>query len=402
LTLEWWIRFLIALALLSAFLSADSWTEFLLRAHPDHLFTLVMTAGLALTIRMLQRPEEKVWFPLSAAVWGIAAAVKMTISVAGPGFLLFFIPPFTRENFKRGLRYLGILLAAYFIIGFPQSIVLGRLFRSIAEISGLSHAVTVASLQHWFVAFGLQLWRPVLVLALAWMFFDVRKNPLHKISLWRVLGFVLLPFVVLLTKNMLVPADHYVIPFAGMLIYFLGFLLGRLPSLGGWYPNLGRYPVYRAGAFLALVLMIFGSTPERLQARLQGSLVCREEARRVYDEIVKLYSAGENIWVDPYVPYVTGAPKDRMDMTWDKNWEGYRKNHWTVMALQKGFREKFTAATVNEYTKKDTPDWQATREFYLAFPDSGTMTTPSGDVFKKIYQDRCGHELWKLEPTAAK
>lgn len=388
----WWQRFLLAMGFLSVFLSVDSWTEFLLRAHPDHLFTLVVIAALALTLKMFQRPTEKIWFLLSAILWGVSVSVKMTLSVAAPGFFLLFIPPFSKENFRRGLKYLGVMLAAYFLIGFPQSIVLGRVYRSLAEIGGLSTSPNWDSLAVWFAAYGEQLWRPAVILILAWICFDLRKNTLHKISYLRVKAFVLLPFLVLLSKNMLVPSAHYVIPFAGMLVFFLAFNFGHLPQ-----PWVGKYPLLRASAFLALILIIFGSTPQKLQAQLQVRMSCGDEARQVYKEVVKLYDAGENIWVDPYVPYITKVPKDRVDMTWDKNWEGYAKNNWTVFALQKGFRAKYTGAEVSEYTQKDTPGWRGSREFYLALGEGDSMTTPQGHTFKRIYQDQCGHELWQRQ-----
>lgn len=390
--IPWWQRFLIAFGLVTALFADRTWAEFLLRAHPDHLLTFVMAAALLFTVRMFQEPSQKSWFFASAVLWGITASIKLTVGLCAPGFLFLFVPPFSRERFSLGLKFLGVLLAAYFVIGFPQSIVLGRLFRSIGEINGLAYPVTAESIVNWFKAYGTQLWRPALVLFLAWLAFPLKRHFIDRASLWRVAAFVFLPFGILLTKNMMVPSAHYVIPFGGVLIFFLAYNLGRVPQ---WRPERKVYT--RAALVFAAFLAVFGGTPMALQSELNQRQLCRAEAQETYAKIVDEYYLNQNIWVDPYVPFLTSAPKDRVEMTWEKSWESLEKGNWTVLAFNLGYLRRFTGEEVSEAVKKDVPGWKAAREFYIPFDGKDLVTSPSGKVFRRIYQNACSHEIWKLE-----
>jgi hypothetical protein len=376
----WWMRFLFALGMNSALLSNATWSEFVLRAHPDHLFTLVAVSALWFTVYMFTRPE-KIWTKISACLWGVSVSVKMTLSLCAPGFFLLFVP-----RWREGLRYLGFMLLAYFLIGFPQTIVLDRPFKELAVINGLSTKPTGVSVLHWISIYGEQLWQPLLIIALAWLSFG---RVTARVNLgWRLWTFVLLPFLLLLGKNMLVPADHYVMPFASMLLLAIAFTVpcGRL---------LAKWPVSRAAIFLAIVLAVWGSTPATLQAELNKRLVCRDQAREMYHKVFEAYSAGEKIWVDPYVPYVTGAEKSRMELSWEKTWGGFESGGWTILALHKDFRKRFTDGDqANEYTRADVPNWKPVREFYLPFTKGDTVVAPNGTTFHRVYENNCGHEIW--------
>lgn len=390
----WWMRFALTMALLSAFLSSSVWAEFVLRAHPDHLFTFVIMVALFFTVRSFDSPGEPIWRRLAAIFWGVSVSVKMTVTLCLPGFILLFVPPSTRERWLAGLRFLGVMLLAYFWIGFPQTIVLDRPFRGLSTINALSVAPTMASTRHWFQVYGQEVARPLFVLLLAWLCFPRQKaRPLDRVAWWRLTAFVGLPFLLLLSKNMLVPSDHYSMPFIGLLLLWLAFNLGS----SSWL-TIHRYSLVRTLVFCVVCLGWLGTTPQVLQAELEKRLQCRDEAREIYQRVVEYYAAGERIWVDPYVPYVTKADKKRLELSWEKTWSGYDRGGWTVLALNKEFRERFTTGDApSTYTQTDIPAWPAVREFYLHFKDGDVAKTPSGQIFRKEFHNSCGHELWILQ-----
>jgi hypothetical protein len=391
----WWTRFLFAIAMNAAFLSNPQRAEFLLRAHPDHLFALVMAGAFFLTALMFFRPGEAIWRKLSASLWGVSVAVKMTTALCAPGFLLLFVPPFRRkENWLNGLRYLGVMFLGYFLVGFPQTIVLGRPIRDLAIQGGLSTPATWDSVTHRLDVYWAQFWGPALVILLAVLILGPRRSwPALGRAWWRLAAFATLPFLILLRNKILVPSDHYTIPFEAMLILLLAFAATKMK----WSLGAGREWL-RAGAFFAAAMAIWGSTPQALQTALVKNLNCRDQAREAYTEILKLYDAGEKIWVDPYVPYFFAGEKSRIDLSWDKTWKDWDSTGWTVNAMSAQYRDRYiTGDEPDAYSQKEHPNWRDLREFYSAFKDGDTAKSPSGKTFKRIYKNTCGQEIWRQQ-----
>jgi hypothetical protein len=384
----WWARFVATMAFSSAFLSDPVWSRFVLRAHPDHLFSMFAVAGLWLTFLMFEQPAEGAWRKLSATIWGFSMSVKMTLTVCTPGFFFLFIPPMRNENFKAGLRYLGWMFAAYLLIGFPQTIKFDRPFRDLAELSSVGTSPTAESIRHWFWLYATQGWRPLLVLALAGCLLPRRRRNVASSTNARLGIFVFLPFLFLLSKNMLVPWDHYPMAFISMLLFYLAILISQLPEFR-------RFEWPRAAVFVVLFFVLLGTTPAVIQNELGQRLTCRSQARDTYARVAKLYSAGEHVWVDPYVPFVTTGEKGRMDVEWVKTFESLTSGGWTVLALNAKFREPIIREPEpSEYVRHAIDKWREVREFYKAF-DAGTdVTVPGGRKFHREYRDSCGLEVW--------
>jgi hypothetical protein len=389
--LPWWQRFLFSFGLLAALTSIPTYGEFLLRAHPDHLCALVFAAAMLFTIRMLQEPKEPVWFWLAASLWGISVGVKMTLGLCVPGLVLLFVPPFTKNNFIRGAKFAGAMFLAYFIVGFPQTIVLERPIKMMMKMGSLSQPATLESITNWLTLYAAQLGPIFGVMLLAVVDFKWRRWTLPKGQLWRVWVFALLPFVILATQNPLIPSEHYTIPYIAVLLMVLA-LFWPLKWLAFFASD--KLPVLRATLFIAVILAAFGGTPVGLQAQLDKRLECRVQARDAYARLKELYAQGHNIWVDPYIPYPTNAPESRVALVWEKSWEGYTGGNWTVMALNRGNISRFTADNVDAYTKADIKGWEKAREFYQAFIQGEEAKNPQGQIFRKIYQNSCNHEIW--------
>ncbi|MGE4130477.1 MAG: hypothetical protein AB7F86_02500 [Bdellovibrionales bacterium] len=391
---DWWTRFLLAFGLLAAFTSDATFAELVLRAHPDMLLCLCFAGAMWLTIRMLQKPGDSLWFYLSASVWGISMGVKAALPLMIPGFVILFVPPFKRERFLLGLKYAGAMFLAYFVVGFPQTIVLDRPFKLFAKVGTLNVPATLDSVGRWLVIYGHQLWAPVLLIFVFALFFSTRRFELDRKGTLRLTIFVVLPFLSLLTRNVLVPFEHYPLPIDAALLVFLAALVApKIPTL---WP--GRFDLLRGGMVLAAILFVWGSTPHAMQVQLDRWMKCRTEARETLNEITKLYHEGLNVWVDPYVPYLTDAPKSRMEVSWEKTWSGFAAGDWAVLALNRGYVQRYASPhDPDPSTQADVPGWRPVREFYLAFINGDEAKTPTGVVFKRTYQNSCGMEIWRRQ-----
>ncbi len=391
---DWWTRFLFAFALNAAFVSNPNRAEFLVRAHPDHLLALFTVSSFFLTVLMFMEPKA-IWRRLSACMWGFTVAVKMTVVICTPGFVLLFIPPFKKENWKNGLKYLGIMVLTYFLIGFPQTIVLDRPYRDLRMMNNITHRATLETLTHFFEVIWSQMWGPIAVIALACVFLGGKRIwPKLERHVWiRLTLFVIFPLLMLMKNKMLVPSDHYPIPFVGMIILLVAFAATKIPAI-----CVDRHNWVRAAAFFAISLAIWGSTPETLQAALVKNLGCRTESRETYQTIIKFYEAGEKIWVDPYVPYFGRAEKSRLALSWEKTWKEQDREHFTVIGISDGYRKRYVASEIpDSYTTTEHPNWREVQEFYREFLNGDKATSPSGEVFKRVYANSCGHEVWKKE-----
>lgn len=389
----WWARFLFAGAITSALLSNPVWSQFVLRAHPDQLFNLVIAGAFLLMLKWWCEPANKVWAWMSGALWGISISVKMTLSLCTPGFVLLFVPPFKRERLRAGVKYLSVILLAYFVIGFPQTIVLDRPIKILWHVGGLSAAPTLQSVVQWLTWYFEQLWRPTLVIFLAAVLLPRQRLPLWPCEGgWRFHVFVVFPFLFLLSKNMMIPSSHYVLPFAALFLVWLALQVRRLSWR--WEPR----PLRQGSAFAALWLALLGSTPDSLQAELDLRTYCRDGAREAQAMLLQLYDKGARIWADPYVPNITFGPRERTDVGWEKTWDGWARDHWNVLALNEAYMRKFLVQPEPDgYTQAEIKGWPQVREFYSAFVDKTEAVAPTGEKFIRHFKSSCGHEIWVLD-----
>jgi len=389
----WSSRFLIASALLAAFLAHPEWAEFLLRAHPDHPFALAALIAFVLTYQMIADPTRKLWFVSAAMAWGLTVAVKMTTAIWAFSFVLLFIPPFTKGNFIRGAKFLGFMFLGYFLIGFPQTINLGRPVRIMLELNTFNQPATWATVSHWLQIFGEQAWRPLVILLLAILFFGDRRLQKPNQKGWlRLTAFCLLPFLILLTKNMVIPMDHYPIPF---LVVTFGLL-----AMAGLHVEIMRKVPYliRAGTLMAVVFVAGGYTPRSLNDRLKAQTRCRTESFEAFGKVKELEKT-HKLWYDPYFPGDSSNRKSPHKVEWRKSWKDAKELEITALGLSRTyFTQFFEGAEENPWVQKVMPAWRDHRAFYEPFKTGDTAKSPEGRVFKKIYENACAQEIWASEP----
>lgn len=390
----WSSRFVIASALLAAFLSHPDWVEMLLRAHPDHLFTLVVLVAFVLTYKMLAEPSRKLWFVAAATVWGISVAVKLTTALWAFGFAALFVPPFTKRRFILAAKFLGLMVLGYFVIGFPQTIVVDRPVRIMLELNAYNQPMTWATVMGWLNTIGSQALRPLVVLFLAILFFgDERIVKPNQKGCLRLTAFVLLPFPLLITKNMIIPTNHYPIPFLTLCFALL--------ALTGVHLALFRKIPYllRAGSLFALVIVAGGFAPRALNHELAKQSKCKPEALEAFGKVKELEKSYK-FWYDPYFPGDSSNRQSPHKVEWRKTWPAAQQLNITAVGLSRTYLTQFfDGAETNPWVQKVMPQWRDHRAFYEPFAKGDMATAPDGKVFKKLYSNACGHEIWVADAT---
>jgi hypothetical protein len=208
-----------------------------------------------------------------------------------------------------------------------------------------------------------------------------------------VILFCPLQFAFLLRKNMTVPMTHYPIPVVTLIFGLMALGFQRVKwSAFERVPYLARVLV-----FGAVVWFGWGFTPTTLNAQLDHWQRCRKESSETLTHMKKLLADGHNIWVDPYVPYDTQAPKTRQHIEWKKGWQGAKERGITAVAIQRPYAEQFLGeGQPNAFVLGSIPEWPGVREFYTPFAKGEVAETPLG-TFKVVYSNSCGHQLWAKE-----
>ncbi len=400
----WAYRFLIAIGLQAAFWSHPVWVNLILRAHPDFMFTAVSLGAFVLMVRMLAEPERRLWFVGSALLWGVATATKLSTAPLVFGFFAIFMPPFTKESMLRALRYAGYMFLGYFAIGFPQTIVLDRPFRDILSLKNMNQPMSWGSTQQWIEQFTTQpVWPMVIVLAATLLLgsFSSRDHVWYRLTLsrsaWlRLALFVLIPLIIVFTRNMIVINLHYPIPYltlwfalwALILVNLSGALLARVRQ---------RVPeILRIALFGTLVLAGVGVTPQTLSTQLAQWEKCRDQYEAAYRWVQDALARGHNVWVDPYFPYDRTFPKERIDRGWAKNWDEAKGRGFTAFGINTNYMSTYLHDDdqISAWVTKTMKSWRSIRDFYRAF-QGDEFISPNGDLIRRTYANDCNQEFWE-------
>jgi hypothetical protein len=388
LTSSWPHRTALTMCLVALMFADEAWSLMFLRAHPDLIFTLYCALAFTVTAAWLKNRQNRLLFAGAAVLWGVACAAKLTLVLLGPAFVLLFFPPLTKARWLEGLKFLGLMFLGYMIIGFPQSIVLDRPIRFLLTQDGLSTPADLAAVLGWLRVLGAQLWRPALTLLAVFYFLPppTLKLSLERGDILRLSALIVFPLALIFRHHILVPADHYLLPFVAMTLLLLALVLPKR-----------RLGTRLWTAFIPLVIMwtTVGTTPAALQTNLTSLLQCRREDRALYRKILELGKDGAKIWVDPYVPYDSSRP-DTQNVSWVKSWKEADEKNYSVFVFNTNFTKRFTEGEPDLYTRKDIPEWEVDRDFYKTFVDKTEVTSPSGRVFKKTFTDSCHHEIWAM------
>ncbi len=374
-------------ALTALFLSNATWATFVFRAHPDMLFGLFVLGAFLFTSLMLDQPNDRKWFYLSALMWGLCGMVKLTFIIFLPAAIFLWIPPLRRENLQKLVKFYLWMLPGYLLAGFPQSFNFPRSIRFLIQQSQFNEPMTAESLGRWGRDIvGQTTWPLIAILIFALV---SSRAPQRRVL--RLLPFVLLPTLVIVRQNSIYRADYYLIPVVCMFLAWVCISLrGRLSFPKNW--RMGRVvPI----GFFAVIWLTVGLVPQTMEAELGPTLICRQDALRVYDRIHQEMDRGIVFLLDPYVPFDKTRARDRGVSTWSNTWGVVAKTHATGIALNLSMAAKYLGEGEPAHNVQvDSPNWPEVRDYYRSFQQKSATVDPSGGKWKRVEASSCGNEIW--------
>ncbi len=408
-------RILTTSMLLTAFTANGTWTEMILRPHPDHLFAALVGFATWRTWVWLQSENsaDRCWM---AVCWGLATATKMSVITFIPGLLLLFLrrEPSWAFRWRELLVTIGIASMTYLAVGFPQSFNFLGVIEFLLEQKRNVLPGTWDSFVGWLQLFREQLTWPALTLALATLVLGGAGRPFTLAWSWvawlRLAFAILCGWIYLVSQNVVSPNTWYPFPFvaAFLVVGSLG-LRAALQSrvndrhqagINRWLTNAW----VQLATFILLPYAIVG-TPQAWTEQFALLQRCRPEARQVEQlvnaEALRQTKQSEAILVDPYIPYSHLFHDREIRMAWEMT-----PDRWTekvrLIALKSEYyqmylpREEGGSPGFVNHLK----DPEATRNFYRFFWKKSETTSPSGQKWKRVYRDDCTFELWAPDEKA--
>lgn len=382
---EAWLTFLVASLFGRAFLTTDPWREFLLRPHPDYALALACALAAYLTYRWWRSPENALYFRASAWAWGVATSVKFTLSLYMP---FVFLPVLILTRFKGAARYLGHMLLAYFVVGFPQNFNIPRALRFLAGQSKVNTAADLATVKEWLWLWSTQLLAPlVLLLALGAIAIWRRRGPVpftRRQALFAT-GLALGPFALMIPQHVMVPHAHYPMPLVTTVLTLIAVAVPHRLTVNG------RYRWYVLGAVIA-ALSLVRLVPNAINAQVNEQLACRPEARAVFQKIAAYQAAGKKLYIDPYVPSMDRAVG--IVSSWRPG-KDLITPEFDVLVFNGNHRAGYFAPDVDKYLSSYNSDTQRTRNFYALFHEKSQVRDPQIGDWDIKAKDACSWEIWE-------
>ncbi|MGE0527060.1 MAG: hypothetical protein AB7G93_07275 [Bdellovibrionales bacterium] len=386
------LRLALTAMLTALFLSNETWATFVYRAHPDILFGVAILGAFLLTAQGLRRPQEKIWFYLSALAWGASGMVKLTFVLFLPALLFLWVPPFTKENFKRALHYYLWMLPSYLVLGFPQSFNFPRSIRFLLYQSQFSLPATMESATTWARLLVHQMLWPLLLLLV------LRRVSDHPVTLqgrWRLLAVILFPLAVIFKQNSEYRSDYYLIPVVASLLAW--FALQPRVNLADAFPKVPVTNMATAIAFLVVWLSV-GLVPSKMEAELTPTLTCRDDATRVYLTLHEEIERGRVFVTDPYVPFDRTRTDKKARSSWENTWARVKEVGADGVVIYWPHASGYIQPGEPSHGRQvDSPNWRDMRTFYLSFQGQEETQDPDGTRWTKQFSSNCGWEIWLKE-----
>lgn len=396
---SWAERLALAVVLVAAFLADGQWSAFILRAHPDVLFSIAAAAAAFYSLRMLDTGFALAYYRGSAVLWGLATCIKLSISLFLPGLILFVLAPFSFPKVKRALFYGLWMFAAYFVIGFPQTITLDRPVRDLLTQNQFSALGGWDTIARWLHLIFEQAWRPALVIVITGLVLGTNRFDYKARALGRMWAFAVVSTGLLVMRVISTPADHYTLPFVAIMLVLLAASVAALVR-GRVAGTLTRVPVFLRASLLLVVFypITNGYLPATLATELAKQQQCRPEAAAVDRYVRARIKENRIIFVDPYAPFPSDEKNKHVYNEWGISLKTLAARPYDVLILNAKFYGRFTPKEgVSEYVRRDSPDWESKRDAYLLFDGQQRAHLPDGQKWKLVSQDACGFQAWERE-----
>lgn len=361
----------------------STWMQFLFRAHPDHLLMLATASASTFTLFYAHNPTEKN-FTRSALLWGTATAVKSATILFIPSFLFLFLSEgVNKRTIQKGLRFIGYMLIAYLILGFPQNFGFYKHIKFLLHESKSSRAGDLDSASNYILLlFSQTRW-----LILSFIPLHLLFGKKERLITLRFLGFVFIAIIVLISRRMLMPETHHPMPFAALILVTAIYLLKLIPPIQFKYKQVVLIVSSLIGlSFLSNYSKVFIEQKEK-------QLSCREESFQVLTLIKEIQKDSSLLLLrEPYFPFETG--NEQTKQIWGIDFEDIDNIDPGLFGTKKSFGQQYLIDYPND-PNKTKEEWDRNRDFYKKVLFDNSFTTPEGRVFKKIHEDQCGFMLWQ-------
>jgi len=370
-------------------LSNETWRLFVFRAHPDHLFGLLVAVATILSFRALQRPDEPDRLRTAALAWGVAAGTKLTILLFAPAVFLLIWNRLDRAALLRTFRFGGWTLLAFLAVGFPASIQLDKSFKAMVYQSQFSVAPTIASGFEMGGTFARQLILPLLFLLVLGIVCGSRRRSSNG-GLLRFVGIMHIPLFLLLARRVLSPDEYYPIPFVALSLVCLALVLrSRVEG----FVTLRWRPAMLVATILVWSLTA-GWTPRGLGKTLAKQTECLAEAEDLYAVVKDLQANGKHLALTPYFPF-NRADDTNVVLFWSAQLAILEAEKLEYVGLNSRYYERFFDSQRHGYVAADGTSIAEGARFFALFADKQQTTDPRGRSWQLIRRDDCGFELWQ-------
>ncbi|MEK7432420.1 MAG: hypothetical protein AABZ74_04750 [Cyanobacteriota bacterium] len=413
-------QILISMILINTiFMTNKYWMSKIFGVHPDLLLCFFICLGMFLSIKLISNKVKKdeiiteeenykdnskknknILVILSGFVWGLALSVKLSALFFLPALALLFLPlkkEEIKENISDSIKFFSTLFITYFISGFPQNFEFVALYNFIKYQSAYSIAPTSESFNEWWELLYNQyiIFLPFIFLLVAF-FSEKNENEVKITNIIKIFVLSFVPFCFLLSRNITSPHEHYTLPVVTAFIIFTTFLL----------INLKKYLINKeiihfktnSNIFIPITLiislLIIKYIPNAVSKEYDANLVCKEEAKTLYNMVKSFQINKLKTHVDPYVPF--NAQLGWIKNSWFKTFDDIVPNEADVLVLSKKYYSRYTSSKeATHYIKQDTKNFDKIKEFYTLFENKDKVTDKYGQDWEKVFFDNCGWEVWK-------
>lgn len=401
-------KILVSIILINTiFMSNKYWVSKVFGVHPDLLLCFFSCLGIFFSIKSLSfldqnnieiKKMKNNFLILSAISWGLALSVKPSALFFIPALFVLFLPLKKTEIQEKIIDYIKFsvfILITYFTVGFPQNFDLISSYNFMYYQAGFSTTPTLASFNEWWFLLYEQyiIFLPILFF-LVLVFSDKRNYIDSKSNVVKLFIITFIPFWFLLTRNVTSPHEHYTLPIAIVLILFTAQILINFRS----YILDKKLIKLNSNIFvlmtLVISLLIMKYMPNAISKEYETNMLCKDEAKNLYNIIKSFQTNRLKIHVDPYVPFNQELGSIRNN--WFKTFEDITPNKADILVFSKKYYSRYTTVKdASSYIKQDTNDFDKVKDFYDFFDNKNQVKDKYGQKWQKIFSDNCGWEIWQ-------
>jgi hypothetical protein len=383
--------------LVTAFCVDRAWAMLVVVPRPD-LF-LAFLAALATRVSLGLLPEsglgDRRLLALSAVLWGLAMATKLSALVYLAVWPLLFLAWPIHRRILPGLAFLLIVLLVYAAVGFPQTIDLPYLKHYVPVMAASNEAPTgTMPDMRWGHRLLWQGGPPLLALFfLAALWREPRARPWRAWDIARALAFAVFPIAYMFTKRVASPSDHYLMPYIASALAVAAALSLALPARLRLPRRVSEHPAFHA-ALLLLALGLPRVLPSGLAAFSAEQVAANQQALVQLDEVRALQASGRRVYVDPYVPHDPQVGK--VHWTFRAHMGMLAKEGPDILVLRRFYYQRYLTDEPDYYLRYFFwNSWQNSREFYRFLQDKDRVVAPDGRAW--TLEKRKGLEIWRAE-----